>query len=72
MILLSAHHTDEGATVSATKHLLVLQLVSYNDQIKRLRDILGMNYHESIYVLDAKITWNALYGIAIIWIIRTV
>lgn len=72
MILLSVHQTDEGATVSATKHLLVLKLVSNSDSIKRLRDILEMNHHESIYVLDAKISWNAFNGIAIIWIIRTV
>lgn len=72
VILLSVHQTDEGASVSATKHLLVLWLLSYSDQIERLRDISGMNHHESISVSDDEISWNAFNGKPIIWIFRTV
>lgn len=38
-----------------TKHFVVAYWSenSYSEDIKRLRDIFGMNHHESIYVLDA-------------------
>lgn len=47
--------THEGAIVSAnqTSRGSLLELDSYSEDIKRLRDIFGMNHHESIYVSDA-------------------
>lgn len=53
MVLLSVHQThEEGA---ATKRLSTAARL----KSKRLRDILGMKHRESIYVWDAKISWNA-------------
>lgn len=71
---LSVRQTHEGAIGSAnqTSCSSLLELNSYSEDIKRLRDIFGMNHHESIYVLDAWISWNAFNGTAIIWIWRTV
>lgn len=65
MVLLSVHQTHEGA---ATKRLSTAARL----KSKRLRDILGMRHRESIYVLDAKISWNAFHGIVTFWIITTV
>lgn len=71
VILLSVHQTHEGATVSANQTSLSA-VASLSQRFQRLRDILGMNHRESIYVLAAKISWNAFNGIEMIWIIRTV